>query len=256
MWLRLRQICLVARKLAPAIEDLKAAFGLEVCYVDPGVKVFGLENSLVPVGNQFLEVVAPIEENTAAGRYLERRSGEGGYMVITQCDDHAPRRKRVEELGVRVAFGIDRPDYQGMQLHPRDTGGSFLEIDWQRDGEAPDGPWWPAGPDWWPARRTDVVSAIRAAELQSPDPDRLAHRWSEIVEIPLGQDERGHPTITLENASIRFVEATDGRGEGLGGVDLAVVDRSRLFDAASQRGLPTRDDCVLICGTRFRPVDS
>ena len=254
MWLRLRQICLVARELAPAIDDLKAVFGLEVCHVDPGVRVFGLENSLLPVGNQFLEVVAPVEENTAAGRYLDRRGGDGGYMVITQCDDSAPRRKRVEELGVRIAFRIDRPDYQGMQLHPRDTGGSFLEIDWQRGGDAPDGPWWPAGPDWRPARRTEVVSAIRAAELQSPDPERLARRWSEIVEIQLTRDDAGRPLLSLENATIRFVEATDGRGEGLGGVDLAVVDRGRLFEAAGARGLPIRGDCVVVGGTRFRAV--
>ncbi len=255
MWLRLRQICLVARELAPAIEDLKAVFGLEVCHVDPGVKVFGLENSLLPVGNQFLEVVAPVEENTAAGRYLERRGGDGGYMVIHQCDDHSPRRKRVEELGVRIALRFDRPEYQGMQLHPRDTGGSFLEIDWQRGGDAPDGPWWPAGRNWKPARRTDVVSSIQAAELQSPDPDRLARRWSEIIEIPVHRGEEGHLTIALENASLRFVEALDGRGEGLGGVDLGVVDRARLFGAAEERGLRIEDDRVLICGLRFRPVD-
>ncbi len=255
MWLRLRQICLVAQELTPAVEDLKSVFGLEVCYVDPGVKAFGLENSLLPVGNQFLEVVAPIEENTAAGRYLERRGGDGGYMVITQCDDHPPRRKRVEELGIRIALRIDRPQYQGMQLHPRDTGGSFLEIDQQGGGDAPDGPWWPAGPDWKPARRTDVVSAIRAAELQSPDPDRLAHRWSEIVEIPVHRGDAGDPTIALENASLRFVEALDGRGEGLGGVDVAVVDRTRLFGAAEERGLCIEDDRVLICGLRFGPVD-
>ena len=41
MWLRLRQICLVARELRPAIEDLEAVFGLRVCHVDPGVKTFG-----------------------------------------------------------------------------------------------------------------------------------------------------------------------------------------------------------------------
>ena len=50
----LRQICLVAAKLAPVIDDLKAVFGLEVCFVDKAVGQFGLENSLLPVGNNFL----------------------------------------------------------------------------------------------------------------------------------------------------------------------------------------------------------
>ena len=88
MSIRLRQIALVANKLAPVIDDLKAVFGLEVCYIDPGVGAFGLENSLLPVGNNFIEVVAPIKEGTAGGRYLKRRGGDGGYMVICQCDTH------------------------------------------------------------------------------------------------------------------------------------------------------------------------
>ena len=86
MSLTLRQICLVARELQPAVDDLKNILGLEVCYVDPEVKVFGLENALLPVGTNFIEVVSPIQENTAAGRYLNRRGGDGGYMIITQAD--------------------------------------------------------------------------------------------------------------------------------------------------------------------------
>ena len=68
--LRLRQICLVARKLIPAIEDLTKVLGLETCFHDPAVATYGLENALLPVGTNFLEVVAPIEEDTACGRYL------------------------------------------------------------------------------------------------------------------------------------------------------------------------------------------
>ena len=89
MWLRLRQICLVARELKPVEEQLNKVLGINVCFRDPGVAFFGLENALFPIGNQLLEVVAPVEENTAGGRYLDRRGGDGGYMVITQCDDHA-----------------------------------------------------------------------------------------------------------------------------------------------------------------------
>ena len=77
MWLRLRQIALVAHKLAPIAKDMHDVFDLEVGFRDPGVKTFGLENALFPVGNQFIEVVSPIQENTAGGRYLDRRRGDG-----------------------------------------------------------------------------------------------------------------------------------------------------------------------------------
>ncbi len=113
-WLRLRQIALVAEKLAPVEEQLADVLGIEVCFRDPGVGHFGLENALVPIGNQLLEVVAPIHENTAGGRYLERRKGDGGYMVITQCNDHAPRRARVKSLGTRVVNYYDSGEFRNM----------------------------------------------------------------------------------------------------------------------------------------------
>ena len=62
--IRMRQICLVARSLAPVVDELRAGLGLEVCHRDPGVGKYGLENALFPVGDGFLEVVAPVREGT------------------------------------------------------------------------------------------------------------------------------------------------------------------------------------------------
>ena len=73
MTMYLRQVCLVAQKLEPAIVALTSVLGIERCHVDPGVGKWGLENTLMAVGTNFLEVVAPIDENTAGGRYLDRR---------------------------------------------------------------------------------------------------------------------------------------------------------------------------------------
>ena len=67
-----------------------------------------------------------------------------------------------------------------MQLHPRDTGGAIFEIDQNVGFDQPDGPWWPAGDNWLPSKRTDVVSHFLGVELQSDDPVKLAQRWSEI----------------------------------------------------------------------------
>ena len=78
-YLRLRQICLVARELDPVTDDLCAVFGVKICHRDPEVGQFGLHNALMPFGSSFVEVVAPTREGTTAGRYLERRHGDGGY---------------------------------------------------------------------------------------------------------------------------------------------------------------------------------
>jgi hypothetical protein len=254
MSIRLRQICLVANQLAPVIDDFKDIMGLEVCFVDKGVAVFGLENSLMPVGSNFIEVVAPIKGDTAAGRYLKRRNGNGGYMVICQCDSHETqlaRKARAGAMKVRIAWEHESKSFHGMQLHPADTGGAFLEIDWDAKGE-PEGSWEPAGGGGWSrAARAEVVKRYQAVELQSSDPRGLAERWSSIAEISLRKDSQGRFEMPLENATVRFVEATDGRGEGLGGIDVVVNDRQRLLGAAERRGCRVSDDQVMICGTRF-----
>ena len=252
MWLRLRQIALVAPELEGAVDELRALFGIEVCFRDPGVAHFGLVNALLPLGNQFIEIVAPTRSGTAGGRYLERRGGAGGYMVITQCDDHAPRRRRVEQLGVRIVHDFTTREFINMQMHPKDTGGSFFEIDQQlgRGALDVDGPWEPAGgANWKTARRTDRVARIAAAEVQADDPDRLAARWAEIAELSVVGG--AHPRIELDNAAVRFVPCTDGRPEGLSGLDIITHDRDAILATARSRGTPIDGDQVYACGMRF-----
>ena len=252
MWLRLRQIALVAENLAPVEKDIIDVLGVAVCYRDPGVAHFGLENALFPIGNQLLEVVAPIQENTAGGRYLQRRGGDGGYMVITQCDEHAPRRARVDELGVRIAYQFDRHDYHCMQLHPKDTGAAFFEIDEQLgdNAHAEDGPWEPAGPDWQRAKKTDRVNGIVAAELQCDDPVETAAKWAAIAELPVSASN----TIDLANATLRFVPCSDARPEGLGGIDIVSTDKTAILAAADKIGAKRSDSQIYLCGMRINLV--
>jgi hypothetical protein len=247
--LRLRQIALVARDDFAAAQEFIDVLGLAIGYHDPHIARIKLHNTLLPIGTQILEIVAPLESGITAERYLERRKGPGGYMVITQTDDHPPRRARVEELGIRIVGQFDDDDFTNMQLHPRDTGGSFLEIDYQAGGEDPMGPWSPAGPSWQDAIRTELVSAITAAEVQCDDPDAVASRWSEIVEIDRA-DVEGVPTIPLDGTALRFVPVTDGRGEGLAGIDLACSDSDTVRANAAKLGVPVADDHVQLVGMR------
>ena len=254
MNLRMRQICLVARQLVPVVDAFREVFGLEVCYRDPGVGKYGLENALFPIGDGFLEVVAPVRDGTTAGRFLDRRGGDGGYMVITQCADLAPRRARCETLGVRIANEIQHGGYQELQLHPRDVGATMLSFGRQEGGEAPNGPWHPAASRATTSRGQGIVRAMRAAELQGDDATKLAQRWSEVTTMPLGRDERGRPTIALDDATLRFVNGADGRGEGLGGLDLTCSDREGVLGRARARRLPVDGNVVVVCGMRFALV--
>lgn len=218
-WIRLRQVALVARDLEAVVSDLRTSFGLEVAHRDPAVASFGLENAVLPVGNQFIEVVSPTREGTAGGRQLERLGGDGGYMVICHTDNHAAVRQRVTELGVRAVIDADHDGYRLLQLHPSDTGGSFLEIDFQPGGDDPGGPWMPAGEEWQAARRTQVVAGIRALDVESRDPSTTAERWRAITGCPLEG-----LVLRLDNATVTFRE---GDLDSLVGVTLAAADASR-----------------------------
>src|ERR1700727_3727281 len=101
--MRLRQIALVATDLAAARADISAVLGLDYAYDDPGVGKFGLRNAVFPIGDTFLEVVSPKEPGTTAGRLLEKRGGDGGYMVILQVEDLVQARARGREAAARSA---------------------------------------------------------------------------------------------------------------------------------------------------------
>jgi len=126
--MRLRQVCLVAPHLEPVVGDITAILGLDVCYRDPHVEKYGLENALMPVDATLLEVVAPTQPGTAAGRFLEKSGGRGGYMVILSCEDPDERGRFAASIGVRTANVIDHPPYHGVQLHPRDCRAAFIEF--------------------------------------------------------------------------------------------------------------------------------
>lgn len=253
MTIQLRQICLVANKLEPVLQDLTAILGINRCYVDPGVGHFGLENTLMPIGRNFLEVVAPIQENTAGGRYLERRHGDGGYMVITQADSRETQlkvRQNALDHGVRVAHESERDGWHLCQLHPGDLIASFLEVESDQHNDF-NGFWNPVGGTGWEDKvKQDVTNDFKGVELQSKDPVGLAELWGNVAGLPV--ERRGAElAMELNNVTLRFVEEEDGRGAGLGGLDITVADRDHVLREAKARDCYVSDDRVDICGTRW-----
>lgn len=216
-WWRLRQIALVAADLDAVEAELRELLGLEVCFRDPGVAEFGLHNVLFAIGDTFLEVVSPTEDGTTAGRYLERRGGDSGYMVILQTDDLERARAGVDGAGVRIVYTAEGPGVTGLHLHPRDVGGAILSLD--RCDDHADWPW--AGPAWRDHADISRVAELVAVDVAATDPDEMVARWSTLIGLPLREPR----VIRLATGAIRFVDADD-RGEGVTAVDLRVADRS------------------------------
>jgi len=226
--MRLRQIALVARDLRPVETAICETLGLEVCFRDPGLSHFGLRHGLYPIGDHLLEVVAPKQDGTTAERFLDRRGGDGGYMVIVQVDDVEAERERLETSGIRIVFTAEGSGVRGLHLHPKDVGGAILSID-QAD---PPESWGWAGQDWPYHRRESIVNDLVAVEIQAENPDAMAQSWS----LALGKSVSSARTIELSDAAIRFVDATDGRGDGLAAADLVTTDRSRAGETIELGG--------------------
>ncbi len=248
-YLRLRQICLVAPHLEPVISDIAGIMGLSVCYRDGNVAKYGLENALLPVDTILLEVVAPFQAGTAAGRFLEKTGGRGGYMAIFCCDDPDARAKHAEQIGVRIANVIGHSPYHGVQLHPRDCRAAFIEFNHTDGSDDILGPYPPAGPDWQKSIAKDVTQALTGVEMQSPEPQALAEHWGRIIEMPVSRNANGEPELKLPNCSFAFIK---GESEIMSGLTFRVADITKVLDAAKAKGHAVSGDSFEIGGVEFR----
>jgi catechol 2,3-dioxygenase-like lactoylglutathione lyase family enzyme len=249
--MKLRQCVFVAKDLESSREELCDILGLEVAYRDPGVAKWGLVNVVCPTGHDFLEIVTPSQPGTSAGRYIDRRKGDGGYMVIIQVPDAAAERKRVTGLGVRAVSQKDLPEYQYTHFHPSDTSGVLLSLD---TTFAPTGVdpalWWPpAEKDWLKHARSDVTKGLAGVEIQHDDPDKAAATWAKILNRPATDN-----IIRLDGGQIRFVPVADDRGPGVSAYDVKAADRERVLAAAEKRGKKHGPSQVEVCGCRINLV--
>lgn len=244
--MHIRQIALVARELEPVVAELCDVLGVEVGFRDPGVAEFGLHNAVMPVGTTFLEVVSPVRPDTTAGRFLERRGGDGGYMAIFQTDDLAADRRRLAALGVRIVWEATHDDIATVHLHPRDIGGAIVSLDQPR----PPTSWRWGGRGWEAKARTARVRAITSVTLSAADPARLASRWGTVLDLGDPRPDRGGFHLALDPGSIHFV-AADGHGEGISAVGLTASDADAVLAAARARDLRTNGRSVAIGGVRF-----
>lgn len=249
--IRLRQICLVTDRLRPMLDMLVEVFGWQVSHGKADLTAYGvpqrpvpefqkkffeglgLESAILPVGDSFFELVAPVGEDNAAARFLKRR-GQGGYMVITEVTDTSPFADRLDDLDLGLAGQVDYPTYHELQCDPRDLGGAILSFSQQREGRPFDGGWYPAGPDW-QQRVTPGYGGIVAAEIRGGDADAAAERWAAAAGRPLEVLHDGGRRMPLLGSEVRFVE--DEGKTRLAGIDIVAEDFDSVRNRAAAAGL-------------------
>ena len=226
---RIRQLVFASYD-AEDIERLRHILDLGDGFVDPGVAVFGLTNGVFALGDQFLEVVVPTEDKTAAGRFLDRGNGIGGYMAIFQTDDLAKVRAYADAHQIRRVWDIDVEDISASHLHPADIGAAIVSIDEAR----PAGSWRWGGPDWQAQARP---GALRQVEIVAIDPKQLAARWAGV--LGLEANHIGHDVfeIALDDALVRIVP---GARDYLRAYTLAHPEPEACLNRAAGLGLTAK----------------
>jgi hypothetical protein len=218
---RLRQIALVASDCAGTERQLQETFGWPDPFHDSGIIRFGLTNVVFAAGDTFVEVVSPVQPGTTAGRYLERRGGDSGYMAIFQMPDLAAARRRVADAGIRVVWSADYADIAGTHLHPKDVPGAIVSLDWAEPPES----WRWAGPDWTGKAPSHAAGGVSGITVEVDDPAAAAARWAEVLGLTVTDDD-GTPIVLLERAGqdLRFAPAASNGADGITEVRL-ITDR-------------------------------
>jgi hypothetical protein len=171
---RLRQAVIAAGDLDAVAGALRSELGLGEPFSDPGVGYFGLRNAVFALGDTFLEVVAPVRADTAAGRLIERRGGDCGYMLMFQVPDVAAARTRAAGLGVREVFALELDDITEAHLHPSDMRAAIVSLSTPQPATA----WRWGGPGW---EQRAAPATLTGATIAVADPGAVRARWESVL---------------------------------------------------------------------------
>ncbi len=94
------------------------------------VEEFGVEAALLEIGDAHVELLTPIQPDSAVARFLEK-NGPGMHHVAYRTTDIDAALERMSQAGVRM---IDEQPRTGIResrvafVHPKSTGGVLTEI--------------------------------------------------------------------------------------------------------------------------------
>ena len=244
--MKIRQVALACLDLEKTDATLRRLLGCDEAYVDPEIIYFGLDNSVYTVGDCFLEVVSPVRSNTAAGRFLDRRGGDRGYMVIVQVENLAKEQTRLADTSIRTVFADDRGNAKAIHLHPKDVPGAIPSLDEMTPPET----WMWAGSGW-EQRAGRHVGGILAVEIRSLDPRATGLCWAEAYGIELLSSGQGW-RLEMGGTEIRFAFDAAAADPALMAIDFDAIDLPTICAVADDMGLKRDGHIVRVCGVDFK----
>jgi methylmalonyl-CoA/ethylmalonyl-CoA epimerase len=129
MFSRIDHIGVAVEEIEPALELYRDSFRLQLAHREV-VEEQGVEAVLLDVGENHVELLAPLGPETPVGRFLARQ-GPGLHHVAYQVPDIDATLAALRQAGLALIDERPRTGIRGSRvafMHPRATGGVLTEI--------------------------------------------------------------------------------------------------------------------------------
>jgi methylmalonyl-CoA/ethylmalonyl-CoA epimerase len=129
MFSRIDHIGVAVEQIDPALELYRDSFELGVAHREV-VEEQGVEAVLLDVGENHVELLAPLAPDTPVGKFLARQ-GPGLHHVAYQVDDIDATLQALKQAGMQLIDEQPRTGIRGSRvafMHPRATAGVLTEI--------------------------------------------------------------------------------------------------------------------------------
>ena len=126
---RIDHIGVAVEELEPALELYRDSFELQVAHREV-VEEQGVEAVLLDVGENHVELLAPLGPDTPVGKFLASK-GPGLHHVAYQVADIDATLEALAQAGMRLIDERPRTGIRGSRvafMHPRSTAGVLTEI--------------------------------------------------------------------------------------------------------------------------------
>jgi methylmalonyl-CoA/ethylmalonyl-CoA epimerase len=126
---RIDHIGVAVEQIEGALELYRDSFELQVAHREV-VEEQGVEAVLLDVGENHVELLAPLDPDTPVGRFLAKQ-GPGLHHVAYQVTDIEATLKALQQAGLRLIDSSPRTGIRGSRvafMHPRATAGVLTEI--------------------------------------------------------------------------------------------------------------------------------
>jgi methylmalonyl-CoA/ethylmalonyl-CoA epimerase len=127
--LNLDHIAIAVHDLDKAIEHYEAHYNVSPMYREV-IEDQGVEEAMLPVGGSFVQLIAPLSEDSVVGRFLAK-NGEGLHHVAYSVVDIESALAHLKSEGASLVDQTPREGGRGTRIafvHPKDGNGTLVEL--------------------------------------------------------------------------------------------------------------------------------